>query len=55
MVASDARTAIDSALMSTNDRAAGVELIKTGTLAEFEVVGTHVEPAPDGETKFVRI
>lgn len=54
-VALDARAAIDSATMSTNDRAAGVELIKTGTLAEFEVVGTHVEPAPDGETKFVRI
>lgn len=35
--------------------AAGIELLKTGTLAEFEVVGTKVEPAPDGETKHVRI
>ena len=34
---------------------AGIELLKTGTLAEFEVVGTKVEPAPDGETKYVRI
>jgi hypothetical protein len=35
--------------------AAGIELLKTGALAEFEVVGTKVEPAPDGETKHVRI
>jgi hypothetical protein len=35
--------------------AAGIELLKTGTLAEFETVGTKVEPAPDGETKHVRI
>ena len=35
--------------------AAGIELLKTGTLAEFEVVGTKVEPAPDGETKHVRL
>jgi hypothetical protein len=54
-VASDAGAAIDSATMSTNERDAGVELMNTGTLAEFEVVRTHVEPAPDGETKFVRI
>jgi hypothetical protein len=35
--------------------AAGIELLKTGTLAEFEVVETKVEPAPEGETKYVRI
>lgn len=35
--------------------AAGIELLRTGALAEFEVVGTKVEPAADRETKHVRI
>jgi hypothetical protein len=41
--------------MSRSDRPAGYKLIETGTLVEFEIVDTKVEPAPDGETSFVRI
>ena len=41
--------------MSSSDRPAGYKLIETGTLVEFEIVDTKVEPAPDGETSFVRI
>ena len=41
--------------MSSSDRPAGYKLIDTGTLVEFEIVDTKVEPAPDGETSFVRI
>jgi hypothetical protein len=36
-------------------RPVGYKLIETGTLVEFEIVDTKVEPAPDGETSFVRI
>lgn len=39
---------------STNDTA-GYDLIKTGTLLEFEVTSTKVEPSPDGESSHVRI
>jgi hypothetical protein len=41
--------------MSSSDRPAGYKLIETGTLVELEIVDTKVEPAPDGETSFVRI
>jgi hypothetical protein len=41
--------------MSSSDRPAGYKLIETGALVEFEIVDTKVEPAPDGETSFVRI
>jgi len=41
--------------MSSDDRRAGYALVETGTLAEFEVTSTHVEPAPDGESFFVRV
>lgn len=37
------------------DRSAGFALVETGTLAQFEVTSTHVEPSPDGETLCVRI
>lgn len=37
------------------DRSAGLALIETGVLAQFEVTSTHVEPSPDGETSCVRI
>jgi glutathione S-transferase len=37
------------------DRSAGFALIESGTLAQFEVTSTHVEPSPDGETLCVRI
>ena len=41
--------------MPSPDRPVGYKLIETGTLVEFEIVDTKVEPAPDGETSFVRI
>jgi hypothetical protein len=41
--------------MSSSDRPAGYKLIETGTLVEFEIVDTKIEPVPDGETSFVRI
>lgn len=40
--------------MST-DSIACYKLIETGTLVEFEVTNTKVDPSPDGETSFVHI
>ena len=40
--------------MST-DRSAGYKLIETGTLVEFEVKDSKVEPSLDGETSFVHV
>lgn len=40
--------------MST-DRSVGHKLLETGTLVEFEVKNTNIEPALDGETSFVHI
>ena len=36
----------------SNDRTAGYKLVETGTLVEFEVTDSDVEPAPDGEMHF---
>ncbi len=38
-----------------NDRSAGLELLKTGTLVDFEVINTKTELAPDKENIHVRI
>ena len=43
------RAAVESISMRTDERSAGFSLIETGTLAEFEVTSTEIEPAPDGE------
>lgn len=40
--------------MST-DRIAGYKLIETGTLLEFEIKNSKIEPSLDGETSFVHI
>jgi hypothetical protein len=41
--------------MADSDRPAGFKLVETGTLVEFEIVDTKVEPSPDGETSFVQV
>lgn len=47
---------VDSGGMAKHaDRSAGLALVETGVLAQFQVTSTHVEPSPDGETSFVRI
>jgi hypothetical protein len=45
------RAAVESVSMRTDERSAGFSLIETGTLAEFELTASHVESAPDGETR----
>jgi len=49
------RAAVESASMRIDERSAGFSLIETGTLAEFELTASQVEPAPDGETSYVAI
>ena len=41
--------------MKRNDQSAGLQLLDTGVLVDFQVLDTHIEPSPDGENLAVRV
>lgn len=41
--------------MRRDEQRAGIQLLETGVLVDFQVLDTHIEPSPDGENLAVRV